>query len=167
MIESLKKMFGQSGRFISIFAPFAGKVKPLDSLGDRVFAAGTLGPGLVIEPYGNENIVRAPVGGEVLLMSDMSHAVMIRTKGNAEVLIHVGMGTVELKGKFFKPLVQNGDFIKVGDPLLEFDHKAIVDAGYSIASPIVIPNLGEYTSFELKNPEEIMALDEVVKLIKD
>lgn len=167
MIDSLKKMFGQSGKFISIFAPFAGKVRTLESLGDRIFATGTLGCGVVVEPYGNESLVRAPVGGEVLLMSDMSHAVMIRTKGNAEILVHVGIGTVELKGKYFKPLVQNGDYIKVGDPLLEFDHKAIVAAGYSMATPITIPNLGDYTSFEIKHPEEIMALDELIKLIKD
>ena len=168
MIEALKmKMFGHSGRFISVFAPFAGEVSSIDSIGDSVFAKGTLGPGIAITPDDNQTIVRAPIGGEILLMSDMSHAVIIKTTQNTEILVHVGIGTVALKGKYFRPLVQNGDFIKAGEPILEFDAVSIVKEGYSLKTPIVIPSLGSYSGYELTKQQNILTQDEIIKLIRD
>lgn len=167
MIDRLKKMFGQSSRFISIYAPFSGEVQKLETLGDQVFSTGTLGPGVIIVPNEKENTLCAPVGGEVLLMSDMFHAVMIRTTGDAEVLVHVGLKTVSLKGKYFNPLVKNGDYIKAGEPLLEFDQAAIKAAGYSMQSPVVIPNLGNFSGFEINERTDVVSQDELIKLIKD
>lgn len=168
MLNRLKMMFGSSGSFLVMHAPFAGKFIKLENIEDEIFKSGTLGPGFAILPNEGESVLRSPIGGEVMLLSDMSHAVMIRTLGQVDLLVHLGIGTVKLHGKYMKPLIKNGDFIKVGDPLLEFDQEKIKAAGYSMITPIVSPSRGIYTRYEIKeNLDQVMSLDEIMYLMKN
>ena len=165
MLDRLKKMFGESQHMLSVYAPCAGTLQPLTAVGDQVFAAGTLGPGLALLPAEGENEIRAPIGGQVMSMSDMSHAVMIRAKGGLEVLVHVGIGTIALRGEHFEPLVKNSDYIKVGDPILRFDAAAIAAAGYSLLTPLTLPFLGDYRDCTFRTePQQVAALDEIATL---
>lgn len=165
MLDRLKKMFGESQHTLSIYAPCAGTLQPLSAIGDQVFATGTLGPGLAILPADGEHEIKAPIGGQVMSMSDMSHAVMIRAKGGLEVLVHVGIGTIALKGEHFEPLVKNSDYIKVGDPILRFDAGAIAAAGYSLLTPLTLPFLGDYRDPTFRTePQQVAALDEIASL---
>lgn len=167
MLNRLKMMFGTSGSFLSVHAPFAGQYIKLEDVEDEIFKKGTLGNGFAILPDPDESILRAPIGGEVMLLSDMSHAIMIKTLGEVELLVHLGLGTVKLKGQHLKTLVKHGDFIKVGDPLIEFDQDAIKNLGYSMVTPIVTPNPGKYSRYEIKeNLTSVRALDEIMKLMK-
>lgn len=165
MLDRLKKMFGESQHTLSVYAPCAGSLQPLSAIGDQVFASGTLGPGLAILPDAGETEIRAPIGGQVMSMSDMSHAVMIRAKGGLEVLVHVGIGTIALRGEHFVPLVKNSDYIKVGDPILRFDAAAIAAAGYSLLTPLTLPFLGDYQDCRLLTElQQVAALDEIAQL---
>ncbi len=167
MLNRLKAMFGSSGSFLAVHSPFKGSFIKLADLEDDIFKKGTLGPGFAVKPDPDANVLLCPLGGEVMLLSDMSHAVMIKSLGDVELLIHLGLGTVRLKGLHLKTLVKNGDFIRVGDPLIEFDQEKITALGYSMTTPIVIPNLGRYTGCDIrKEPGSLAALEEVMKITK-
>lgn len=168
MLDRLKKMFGDSQRTLSVFAPFSGTIQTLESINDGVFSAGTLGPGIAMLPDDSETEIKAPIGGQLMSVSDMSHAVIIRAKGGLEVLIHVGIGTIALKGKHFESLVKNSDYIKVGDPILKFDANAIKEAGYSMVTPITLPSLGDYTKLDiLEHDPKVTALEEILRLVQE
>lgn len=167
MLDRLKNMFGSGGSFVTVHAPFKGTLINLDEVDDQIFKTGTLGPGFAVRPDPTEHILKAPVGGQVITIAQMAHAIMIKTIGDAEILIHLGLGTVSLKGEGFKTLIKNGDFIKVGDPLIEFDQKVIAAHNLDTVTPVVIPNPGQYTSYEqIAAKQELLGLDEVFNLIK-
>lgn len=123
-------------------SPIKGTVKPLSEVKDEAFASGLLGKGIAIEP--KEGKVIAPADGTLTTLFPTLHALGITTDSGAELLIHVGMDTVKLEGKHFKARVKQGDKIKKGDVLLEFDINAIKKAGYSLETPVIITNFDKY-----------------------
>lgn len=127
---------------LAILAPLTGKVQPLASVSDPMFAQSKLGEGMAIIP--TEGRIVAPVSGKVVVAFPSGHAFAIRTQGadgkNVEVLMHIGFDTVNLKGQFFTPRVQQGDEVTVGDVLGEFDIAGITKAGYEVTTPVVISN---------------------------
>ena len=123
-------------------SPIKGTVKPLSEVKDEAFASGLLGKGIAIEP--KEGKVIAPADGTLTTLFPTLHALGITTDSGAELLIHVGMDTVKLEGKHFKVRVKQGDKIKKGDVLLEFDINAIKKAGYSLETPVIITNFDKY-----------------------
>ncbi|WP_055668747.1 beta-glucoside-specific PTS transporter subunit IIABC [Desnuesiella massiliensis] len=125
-----------------IVSPLKGEVKPLAVVKDEAFSKGALGKGVAIEP--SEGKVVAPVDGVVTTLFPTAHAIGITSKSGAEILIHIGMDTVQLEGKHFTPKVKQGDEIRVGQELLEFDIKAIEKEGYSLITPIIITNSSSY-----------------------
>ncbi|BCZ45075.1 PTS beta-glucoside transporter subunit EIIBCA [Clostridium gelidum] len=125
-----------------LVSPLKGDIKPLSEVKDEAFSKGALGKGIAIEP--TEGKVIAPVNGVLTTFFPTCHALGITSNNGAEILIHVGMDTVQLEGKHFTPKAKQGDVVKVGDVLLEFDIKAIKEAGYSVITPVIITNSDSY-----------------------
>ncbi len=125
-----------------VVSPLKGEVKPLSEVKDEAFSSGALGKGIAIEP--TEGKVVAPVDGILTTFFPTGHALGITSDKGAEILIHVGMDTVQLEGKYFTPKAKQGDIVKAGDLLLEFDIKAIQAEGYSVITPVIITNSDNY-----------------------
>lgn len=125
-----------------ILSPIVGEIKPLCEVKDDAFAQGALGKGLAIEPTVGE--VVAPVDGTLTTFFPTGHALGITTDQGTEILIHVGMDTVQLEGKFFTPKVKQGERIVKGQVLLEFDIEGIKAAGYELLTPVVITNYANF-----------------------
>lgn len=129
---------GASGGGETIDAPLSGRVIPLDKLSDPVFAEGTLGPGVGILP--SEGRLYAPADGVVAGLFHTHHAYSILTDSGTELLIHIGMNTVALNGRGFRPIRREGDRVKRGELLMEFDLDVITQAGCSVETPVLITN---------------------------
>lgn len=125
-----------------LFAPAAGEAIPLSEVKDPAFSQGILGQGVGIKP--SEGKILAPCDGTVAQMFDTGHAVSMETSFGAEILIHVGLDTVELKGQGFKVHTKAGAKVKKGQLLIEFDIPAITAAGYDVTTPIVVCNSDEF-----------------------
>lgn len=125
-----------------LVSPLKGEVKPLSEVKDEAFSKGALGKGIAVEP--KEGKIVAPVDGVLTTFFPTGHALGITSDNGAEILIHVGMDTVQLEGKYFYPKAKQGDSVRAGQVLLEFDVKAIEKEGYSLITPVVITNSDNY-----------------------
>lgn len=145
-----------------VVSPLAGALQPLESLPDEAFASGAMGKGIVIEPSSGK--LTSPVNGTVTTVFPTGHAIGITSDGGAELLIHVGVNTVKLKGKHFDKKVQEGDKVVQGQLLLEFDLEAIRAAGFVTSTPVIVTNSAEYldilknTGSEVTNGEALLTL---------
>ena len=126
------------GEKMTVMVPLDGKVLPLEELPDETFASAILGGGCGIEPTGDT--VYAPFDGTVTQVPETLHAVGLMSDDNIELLIHVGMETVEMKGKGFTSLIKEGTKVKAGTPLLKIDLDAIRAAGHPTATAIIVTN---------------------------
>lgn len=136
-----------AGQAQVITSPLTGEVLPLSETPDAVFASGAMGQGVAIEPSVGE--VVAPADGTIRLLFPTNHAIGLATDDGAELLIHVGMDTVELDGKGFTAHVVQGSKVKKGQLLLSFDMEAIQEAGYSVVTPIIVTNSADYQAVEV------------------
>ncbi|TDW16950.1 PTS system beta-glucoside-specific IIA component (Glc family) /PTS system beta-glucoside-specific IIB component (Glc family) /PTS system beta-glucoside-specific IIC component (Glc family) [Breznakia blatticola] len=134
-----------------VISPIAGSVLQLNEISDPAFES--LGNGVVIMP--EEGKVYAPFDGTIATLFPTKHAIGIVSDNGMELLIHVGIDTVELDGKHFEAFVKQGDAVKQGDLLLEFDMKAIEEAGYTLVSPIVITNTNAYKNINLVKADKV------------
>lgn len=162
MFKSLKQMFGGSDAKKQILAPVAGRVVPMSEVNDPTFSQEILGKGVAIVP--SEGKVVAPASGEVVVMFETKHAVSIRTTEGAELIIHIGLDTVNLRGEHFTSHVAQGDHVKAGDVLVEFDMEAIKEAGYDVITPIVVCNTPDFPNMVCHTGMEVKALDPVIDL---
>lgn len=137
----------------TIKAPLSGKVVKLSQLNDQVFASGLMGKGIAIEPTNGE--VCAPVTGTITSILPTKHAIGITSDEGVELLIHVGMDIVELKGVGFECFVNENEHVKAGDLLLKADLKKIKTAGFSVTTPIVVTNTKEYSAVEVISSTEV------------
>lgn len=142
----------QAGSQESFIKPMKGTTLPLDQVDDPVFSSGAMGQGVAIEP--SEGMLVAPADGEIILLADTLHAVGLKTAQGAELLVHVGMDTVELNGQPFTAKVAVGDQVKQGDTLLEIDLAAIKEAGKAITTPVLVTNAGDYAEVLVHNDAE-------------
>ena len=129
-----------------IYSPVKGQVMPLAEVEDDVFASGIAGQGIAVIP--DEGIIRAPFAGTVVAVFPSKHAIGIKSDQGVELLIHVGLNTVNLNGEFFDVNVENGATIARGDRLLTFDRQAILDKGYQLSTPVIVTNCGPDTVIE-------------------
>ena len=129
---------------IVIASPVKGKVIALSEVQDEAFSGGILGQGAAILP--EDNTIYAPADGTISTMFSTGHAIGMLTDSGVEVLIHVGMDTVQLNGKGFQPMIQSGDTVKKGQALLKFDRNLIEAAGYSLVTPVIVTNSDDYTA---------------------
>ncbi len=133
---------------VTITSPLAGEVKELSQATDPVFAQGLMGRGVVIVPSQGELV--SPVNGRVTVFFPTKHAIGILSDEGVEILMHIGMDTVNLEGKGFEGYVSQGDKVKVGDKLISFDIDMIKKAGYVTETPVIITNSDKYDVEELK-----------------
>ena len=127
---------------IEVLSPLAGKVVPLSEVPDPVFAGGVMGPGAAIEPSGDT--VFSPGAGVIAAAQPTGHAFGIVLDGGVELLIHIGIDTVNLKGEGFDVKVKNGDRVELGTPLVTFDRAVIEKAGYPLITPVVVLNADDF-----------------------
>lgn len=131
-----------------VFSPLSGNAIAMEDVPDETFAAKVLGDGMAVVP--SEGKVYAPFDGTVDMVYDTKHALGL-SQGNMEMLIHVGINTVELGGKFFTTHVSDGQSIRKGDLLLEFDMNGIKNAGYNLTTPVIITNSDDYDNLWKKD----------------
>lgn len=136
-----------SGKAIVIASPLSGRVIPLEEVADGVFSEKMVGDGFAVKPTDNQ--VYAPADCEVTTVFGTRHAIGLTTPEGCELLIHLGIDTVQLNGAPFTINVKEGDTLKKGDLIGSFDEKAILDAGYRTVTPVVVTNSDAYTSFRL------------------
>lgn len=126
----------------TLYAPLTGTVIPLEEVPDETFSAGILGQGLAIRP--DEPTVYAPFDGTVIQTVDSKHAVGLRSADGMEVLIHVGIDTVDMNGQGFTLYCKEGDTVKRGQRLLTFDPKAVEAAGHPTVTVVIVTNSDDY-----------------------
>ncbi|WP_019912249.1 beta-glucoside-specific PTS transporter subunit IIABC [Paenibacillus sp. HW567] len=129
-----------------IFSPITGEVKPLSEVNDPAFSEEIMGKGFAIQPSAGR--VVSPINGTVFSLSKSGHAIGLVSDNGAEMLIHIGIDTVKLKGLHFSPKVAAGTKVAIGDLLMEFDLAEIEKAGFSTITPVIITNIQEYDSIE-------------------
>ena len=144
---------------VTVHAPITGKYIALAELPDEVFSQGFLGQGCGVEP--EDNHVYSPIDGEIVQIAETKHAVGIQSPEGAEVLIHVGMDTVNMQGYGFDVKVKLGDKVRAGDMLMTFDAEKIKAAGYPITTAIVITNSDEFTEIAFDTGKSYSKADEI------
>lgn len=146
-----------------ITSPFTGAVKDLAEIKDAAFSSGALGKGLAILP--TEGKLYAPVDGEVVSLFKTKHAIGLKSVTGIEVLIHIGMDTVKLEGKHFTSKINQGDHVKKGDLLIEFDIDAIKAAGYSLLTPVLVTNPNNFSDLVFEVNHNVSANDALVVVV--
>ncbi|MDH5161403.1 beta-glucoside-specific PTS transporter subunit IIABC [Heyndrickxia oleronia] len=144
-----------------ISSPFNGEVKALSVLKDAAFASGALGKGIAIEP--SEGKLVSPVSGTVSALFPTNHAVGITTDEGAEILIHIGMDTVQLDGKYFSAHTTQGAHVEKGQLLIEFDVEKIKGAGFLLTTPVVVTNHEHYNLVQT-NEKQVKAGNRLIEL---
>lgn len=142
-----------------VYAPISGTKMPLSEVNDRVFSEEIIGQGVAIEPTDNQ--VVAPFDGIISMTTPTAHAVGLRSAEGVELLIHVGLDTIGLKGECFEMHVEMNQEVKKGDLLMTFDRKAIAEKGLSCVTPIVVTNLGANQSLDFMNKESFRSGEEL------
>lgn len=148
------------GQEIHVLSPMQGKVIPLEKVKDATFSQGILGKGTAIVPEKGE--VVAPFNGKIQVMFETGHAAGLVSEDGVELLIHIGMDTVELEGNYFHPKKASGDVVKKGEVILEFDKDEIVKAGYDITTPIIISNTDKFADVSANAEGEVKELEEIL-----
>lgn len=131
----------------NIMQPISGDVEDLTQAHDDAFANGSMGEGMVIEP--TDGTVYAPFNGTVSMLFKTKHAIGLTSNKGTQVLIHIGIDTVKLNGQYFKAFVKQGDQVKQGQKLLEFDMDAIRKAGYDLSTVVIVTNSHDYDEVKL------------------
>ena len=157
-----KKLFGKP--MDELCAPVAGNAVAISQVPDPTFAEELLGKGIAVEP--TEGRILAPCDATVDMMFETGHAVSLIADFGAEILIHVGLETVSLKGKHFTIHAANGDKVKKGDLLIEFDIDAIKADGFNTITPMLVCNSADYTTFKTNVGKAVTNNDVVIELAK-
>lgn len=145
-----------------LVSPLDGELLPLSEVKDEVFSSGAMGEGVAIEP--SQGVLHAPANGRVVMTFPTGHAIGMKTKDGAEILMHIGMDTVNLQGKGFETLVDKGDEVKAGDELVKFDIDEIHSAGYIVTTPIVVTNSKDYEKVLVVRQGEVKVGQEILDL---
>lgn len=143
-------------------SPAKGKAVDLKEVNDPTFNSGMLGQGVAVIP--SEGKIYAPADGEIAMVFDTLHAVSLNASNGAEILVHVGLDTVSLKGKGFKAHVQAGDKVKKGDLMLEADLEFLKSEGFDIITPVLVCNTDDYASVEALSGKDVEPGDDVVRI---
>ncbi len=148
-----------------IAAPLNGNAIPLEEVPDETFAKGVLGLGAAIEPC--EGKVVAPADGTVETIFDTKHAIGLSLDNGAEILIHIGINTVELNGEGYQAFVAEGDKVKKGQTLITFDMDFIKSKGYPLVTPVIVTNSDDYAKIELQTKGNVGIGDGLLSLTKE
>ena len=146
----------------TILSPIKGEVKPIEESSDAAFASGALGKGVVILP--EEGKVYAPVTGTVTVLFPSLHAIGIMSDAGVELLIHIGINTVQLNGEGFTAHIKQGDQIKQGQLLVEFDMNKIKEAGYSLETPVLVTNYADLKEVKNTNASSVQLQETLIEV---
>lgn len=146
-----------------VSSPMTGSVKELSQVADAAFSEGLLGAGVAIEPTDEE--VVAPFDGVVTTLFPSKHAIGITSNEGLELLIHIGLNTVQLEGEGFTSFIKQGDTVKKGDKLLEIDIVGIKEKGYSLETPIVITNSHDYLDILITEENDVSTNDVLIRTL--
>ncbi|WP_017892758.1 beta-glucoside-specific PTS transporter subunit IIABC [Serratia sp. S4] len=145
-----------------IFSPLSGQLVALDQVNDDVFSQGLLGQGVAIRPQ--EGLLRAPLDGEVVTFLPSMHAVGIKGDNGVELLVHIGIDTVNLAGQHFSSNLKIGDRVNMGDELVRFDLAAIAALGYDLTTPVLVVNSEDFPQLSCRQPGRIGFGEPIISL---
>ena len=148
----------------SVCAPLTGRAVPLKEVNDPTFAEEILGKGAAVIP--SDGHVVSPINGTVETVFETLHAIGLKSEEGVEILIHIGLDTVKLEGKYFTAHVKSGDPVKVGDPLVDVDLDKVNEAGYDIITPVIVSNSFDYGDVLAVAGQEVKAGDELIKVVR-
>lgn len=152
------------GTSMTLYSPLKGKILPLKNVPDEVFSSGMLGKGIAIEP--TEGKVFSPADGVIDNITESRHAIGMVADNDANILIHVGIDTVNLNGRGFNAVVKEGAKVKKGDLLMTFDINAIKKNGYKVTTPIIICNSDDFSNIEFSESSDVNIGDSIIKITK-
>lgn len=147
-----------------ICAPIEGEAVTCAQINDLTFQKEMLGKSIAIKPLVGK--VYAPADGKIEMLIDSLHAVSMTTSQGTEILIHIGIDTVELKGKYFKSHVKEGDMVNRGDLLIEFNINGVKEAGYDTIVPVIICNSDDYQEVQCATGKSVQVGETIIKLTK-
>lgn len=148
-------MLGLFKKSVEIVAPINGNVIELNQVPDKVFAEKLVGDGAAIDSTGD--VIKAPVDGTLTLIFKTNHAFAITTKQGIELLIHIGLDTVELNGDGFERIAEEGSTVKAGDPIIKIDRDFITGKGISLITPVLVTNMDVVDSIKIKKRDGVTA----------
>lgn len=148
----------------TVKSPVTGQVVALADVEDKVFSSGAMGKGIAVEPAIGE--ITAPADAEVKILFPTKHAIGLVTEDGTELLIHIGMNTVELEGNHFTAYINQGDKVKAGQKLISFDTEAIRAEGYSLLTPVIVTNSNDYSDIQTTQSKEVTANDNLIEVVK-
>jgi PTS system beta-glucosides-specific IIC component len=161
-VESTKSVnIGE--KYAKLFSPLKGELIKLEDVEDETFSSGIMGKGVAIKP--SEGKLYAPCDGIISAIFKTGHAIGITTEDDIEVLIHIGIDTVSLEGKYFHSSLEKGQRIKQGDLLVEFDLEKIKEAGYDTTTMIIITNSNDYLDVVPVNKVSVNKSDDLLAII--
>jgi len=146
------------GNEIIIASPMKGEIMPLNEVNDETFASEMMGKGVAIKPVDGK--VVSPINGIVQTIF-----IGLKSEDGTEILIHIGMDTVQLEGKHFKVYVKDGDKVKIGDTLIEFDTEAIEKEGYELTTPVIVTNTNDYLEVLARGVKKVNTGDAIISII--
>lgn len=161
-INSSEDLFSEES--LEITSPLEGKIIPLAEVKDTVFSSKVIGNGIALIPA--NGVIKAPADCRVVSLFPTLHAMGLKLNNGAELLIHIGLNTVELEGKHFKSYVKQGDYVKKGTKLLSFDMDKIKQAGYDITTPVIISNTGDFAAVSPCESKHVSDNDIIISLAK-
>ncbi|MDU7241107.1 glucose PTS transporter subunit IIA [Clostridium sp.] len=147
----------------TIKASITGIIKPLSEVRDDAFSHGALGKGVAIDP--KEGKVVAPFDRTVMTLFPTKHAIGLVYDNGMEILIHIGLDTIQLEGKYFEAHIKQGDKVKQGQTLVTFDIKAIKKEGYILETPIIVTNSSDYLDFIETDKKSVKQNDELLTVL--
>lgn len=156
----LKGIFGGGKGKKQILAPLTGKCVPMSEVNDPTFSQEILGKGVAIIP--SEGKVVAPADGVVTMVFETKHALSVKTNDGAELIIHIGLDTVNLQGQYYNAHVAADQKVKAGDLLMEFDMAKIKEAGYDVITPVIVCNTPDYPDMACHTGMNVTAGTDVV-----
>lgn len=163
-IDATYKVIKAEVKHEIIASPLTGNIVKISDVPDELFASETLGKGIAIMP--SKGIVSSPTNATVTTLFPTGHAIGLTTENGTEILIHIGIDTVQLEGKGFEKLVSQGDQVRAGQDLVKFDMNLIKEAGLSIITPVVITNSTEYTDILVTQADRVEIGDYLITSVK-
>jgi len=152
----------KTNKSVTVMAPVSGKIIDLAEVKDEVFANKMVGDGIAVEP--SEGLIVAPFDGKIKQLFPTGHAVVFESKEGLAVLVHIGLDTVNLNGKGFKILVKEGQKVRAGDAIVEFDIDFIKNSGYLLQTPIILPEKDKIASMEITENRNISTGDPLMEV---
>lgn len=165
--DSLKKAVSGNApvdKTIDIVAPLSGEIIAIEDVPDVVFAEKIVGDGIAIRPTGNKMV--APCDGEIGKIFETNHAFSLESSTGIELFVHFGIDTVELKGEGFTRIAKEGQKVKAGDPIIEFDLEFLKDKAKSVLTPVVISNMDEIKELQKMSGTVEVGITPVLKIVK-